>query len=231
MPSSSDDEQHEPLYTDQLERQEAASARARREAAQDAHELDPQRALDVASGRRMLGALLDVADPRTARLLRSLDRAAGSYLTRYSTSAGNLRQVLRRRVMREDYRRQYGWRGGRDRGETIGGIPVEKPDRELRKETRKAERIKKARDAHAEQRFMDDDAVTTGIEAIVAKYVGLGVVDDHSYALAKVRRMKRRGKNRWHMVSWLRAKGVEASLAEQVVNEVEREYASDSDED
>lgn len=67
---------------------------------------------------------------------------------------------------------------------------------------------------------VEQEEISSWVEAAVAKYVALGAIDDFEYALRKARNLHGRGKARGRIVLWLRQKGVPADVASAVLDRI-----------
>lgn len=67
---------------------------------------------------------------------------------------------------------------------------------------------------------VEHDEISERVEAVVAKYVGLGALNDFEYALRKARGLHARGKARSRIKGWLRQRGVSADVAVAALDRV-----------
>jgi regulatory protein len=104
----------------------------------------------------------------------ALESSAVAYLARFSTSAGNLRRVLARKILRSA--RHYG----------------------------------------------DDPApLMAAVDAIVARFVAQGAIDDAHYAGVQLRALRRRGGSSQAIRGRLAAKGLDSSTIDAALSEHE----------
>lgn len=75
----------------------------------------------------------------------------------------------------------------------------------------------------------DADALADAVRAIVARFQRAGLLDDHAYADARARGLLRQGKGRRFVARALSAKGIDASLAADVLADIVSEQDDPGD--
>jgi regulatory protein len=73
----------------------------------------------------------------------------------------------------------------------------------------------------AELHGTDPDEGNQWVDALVARYVSAGLVDDAAYAQGKAASLARRGTSRQGIAARLRQKGVEAAQIDQAIGDIE----------